>query len=40
MEFEGKVIVITGAGKGTGAALASAYAPEGAIVAAVDVTAH
>ncbi|NIK70717.1 MULTISPECIES: SDR family oxidoreductase [unclassified Paenibacillus] len=36
MKFEGKVVVITGAGKGIGAALAVAYAVEGARIAAVD----
>ncbi|WP_336773639.1 SDR family NAD(P)-dependent oxidoreductase [Paenibacillus sp. MMO-58] len=36
MKFEGEVAVITGAGKGIGAALAVAYAVEGAKVAAVD----
>ncbi|GLX68822.1 SDR family NAD(P)-dependent oxidoreductase [Paenibacillus glycanilyticus] len=36
MKFEGKVVVITGAGRGIGAALAVAYAAEGASVAAVE----
>ncbi|WP_127495409.1 SDR family NAD(P)-dependent oxidoreductase [Paenibacillus glycanilyticus] len=36
MKYEGKVAVITGAGKGIGAALAVAYAAAGARVAAVD----
>ncbi|MCM3630707.1 glucose 1-dehydrogenase [Paenibacillus glycanilyticus] len=36
MKFDGKVVVITGAGKGIGAALAAAYAAEGASVAALE----
>ncbi|WP_201008333.1 SDR family NAD(P)-dependent oxidoreductase [Paenibacillus glycanilyticus] len=36
MKYEGKVAVITGAGKGIGAALAVAYAAAGAHVAVVD----
>ncbi|MCK9860874.1 glucose 1-dehydrogenase [Paenibacillus sp. ATY16] len=36
MKYEGKVAVITGAGKGIGAALAVAYAAAGARVAVVD----
>jgi NAD(P)-dependent dehydrogenase (short-subunit alcohol dehydrogenase family) len=37
-EFEGKVVLITGAGKGTGRELALAFAARGAAVAANDVT--
>ncbi|MFC5530957.1 SDR family NAD(P)-dependent oxidoreductase [Cohnella yongneupensis] len=36
MKFSGHTVVITGAGKGIGAALAAAYATEGAIVVAID----
>ncbi|CAM3099112.1 glucose 1-dehydrogenase [Paenibacillus lupini] len=36
MRFDGKVVVITGAGKGIGAAVAAGYAAEGARVAAVE----
>lgn len=36
MKFDGMVVVITGAGKGIGAALAAAYAAEGARIAAVE----
>jgi NAD(P)-dependent dehydrogenase (short-subunit alcohol dehydrogenase family) len=37
-EFNGKVVLITGAGKGTGRRLAEAFAARGASVAANDVT--
>lgn len=36
MKFAGHAVVVTGAGRGIGAALAAAYAKEGAIVAAID----
>jgi NAD(P)-dependent dehydrogenase (short-subunit alcohol dehydrogenase family) len=36
--FTGKVVLITGAGRGTGRALALAFASQGAIVAANDIT--
>jgi meso-butanediol dehydrogenase/(S,S)-butanediol dehydrogenase/diacetyl reductase len=36
-EFEGKVVVVTGAAMGMGAAFAAAFAREGAAVAALDV---
>jgi NAD(P)-dependent dehydrogenase (short-subunit alcohol dehydrogenase family) len=38
MELEDKVVLITGAGKGTGAALALAFAAQGALVAANDIS--
>jgi NAD(P)-dependent dehydrogenase (short-subunit alcohol dehydrogenase family) len=37
-EFEGKVVLVTGAGKGTGRAAAEAFAARGANVAANDIT--
>lgn len=36
MKYAGKTVVITGAGQGIGAALAAAYAAEGAAVAVID----
>lgn len=36
MKFAGQTVVVTGAGRGIGAALAAAYSKEGAIVAAID----
>ena len=38
MELKDKVVLITGAGKGTGAALALAFAARGAVVAANDIS--
>jgi len=37
-DFKGKVVLITGAGKGTGRKLAEAFARQGAIVAANDIS--
>lgn len=40
MQLSGKVAIVTGAGQGLGAAIARAYAQEGALVAVVDVQHH
>ena len=37
-DFKGKVVLITGAGKGSGRRLAEAFAQHGAIVAANDIS--
>ena len=37
-DFKGKVVLITGAGKGSGQKLAEAFARQGAIVAANDIS--
>lgn len=38
MEFEGRVVLVTGAGRGVGRAVAEAFGVRGAIVAANDIT--